>query len=54
MSTAAVNPYVLPLPPRSPPHPQGTTLKQAALKLGHCTEAEFEAWVRPEDMLGPK
>ncbi|KAL4858080.1 Fumarate hydratase 2 [Chlorella vulgaris] len=35
-------------------HKEGSTLKQAALALGHCTEAEFEAWVRPEDMIAPK
>ncbi|KAL6768537.1 FUM2 [Auxenochlorella protothecoides x Auxenochlorella symbiontica] len=34
-------------------HKDGSTLKQAALALGHCTEQEFDAWVRPEDMLAP-
>jgi fumarate hydratase class II len=34
-------------------HREGTTLKQAALALGHVTEAEFDAWVRPEKMVGP-
>ena len=29
----------------------GTTLKDAALKLGYLTESEFEAWVRPENMV---
>jgi fumarate hydratase class II len=33
---------------------QGTTLKEAALALGHCTAEEFDAWVRPEDMIAPK
>ena len=28
--------------------------KQAALKLGYVTDADFDKWVRPEDMLGPK
>ena len=32
----------------------GTTLKQAALELGFVTVDEFDAWVRPEDMLAPK
>jgi fumarate hydratase class II len=32
---------------------EGTSLKAAALALGHVTEKEFDAWVRPEDMLGP-
>ncbi len=33
-------------------HSEGTTLKEAALALGHVTEAEFEAWIRPEAMVG--
>ncbi|XP_046664892.1 fumarate hydratase, mitochondrial-like [Homalodisca vitripennis] len=35
-------------------HKEGATLKQTALKLGYLTEEEFDKWVRPEDMLGPK
>jgi fumarate hydratase, class II len=35
-------------------HKDGTTLKQAALKLGYLTEKQFDAWVRPEDMVGTK
>lgn len=31
---------------------EGTTLKAAALKLGYLTEKEFDAWVRPKDMVG--
>jgi fumarate hydratase class II len=34
-------------------HKEHTTLKEAALALGHCTAEEFEEWVRPEDMLAP-
>ena len=34
-------------------HKEGTTLKHAALALGHVTEAEFDAWVKPEKMVGP-
>jgi fumarate hydratase class II len=34
-------------------HREGTTLKQAALALGYVTEAQFDAWVRPEKMIGP-
>lgn len=30
---------------------EGTTLKEAALKLGYLTEKEFDAWVKPEDMI---
>lgn len=33
-------------------HKNGTTLKQEAVRLGYVTEAEFDAWVRPEDMVG--
>jgi len=35
-------------------HKEGTTLKQSALSLGYLTEEEFNKWVVPEDMLGPK
>ena len=31
---------------------EGTTLRAAALALGFTTAAEFDAWVRPQDMLG--
>jgi len=33
-------------------HAEGTTLRAAALALGFTTADEFDAWVRPEDMLG--
>ncbi|MBA2817003.1 class II fumarate hydratase [Candidatus Pantoea persica] len=33
-------------------HKEGLTLKGSALKLGYLTEEEFDAWVRPEDMVG--
>ncbi len=33
-------------------HKEGTTLKQMAVKLGYVTEAEFDAWVIPSDMVG--
>ena len=32
---------------------ESITLKEAALALGLVTEEEFDAWVRPEDMVGP-
>lgn len=35
-------------------HKEGTTLKEAAISLGLLTEEQFNQWVRPEDMLGPK
>ncbi|MDP2227720.1 MAG: class II fumarate hydratase [Moraxellaceae bacterium] len=33
-------------------HHEGTTLKAAALALGYVSEQEFDAWVRPEEMVG--
>ena len=35
-------------------HKNGTTLREEALRLGYVSEAEFDAIVRPEDMIGPK
>lgn len=32
-------------------HKEGTTLKAAALALGLLTEKDFDAWVKPEDMV---
>lgn len=33
-------------------HKNGTTLKEEAVNLGFLTAAEFDAWVKPEDMVG--
>ena len=33
-------------------HYEGLTLKASALALGYLTEAEFDSWVRPEEMVG--
>jgi len=30
---------------------EGLTLREAALQLGYLTDEEFDAWVRPENML---
>ncbi len=35
-------------------HKNGTTLREEAVGGGFVTEAEFDAIVRPEDMIGPK
>jgi fumarate hydratase class II len=35
-------------------HADGTTLKEAALALGLVSADDFERWVRPEQMLGPR
>merc|ERR1719401_1346329 len=34
-------------------HKEGTTLKDAALALGYVTEMQFNAWVKPENMVSP-
>jgi len=34
-------------------HAEGTTLKEAALALGLVTGAQFDAWVKPEEMTKP-
>src|SRR5690349_20870198 len=33
-------------------HKEGTTLKEMAVKLGYVTAAEFDEWVKPEEMVG--
>jgi fumarate hydratase class II len=33
-------------------HREGTTLKEAAVKLGYVTGKQFDEWVRPEKMVG--
>ncbi len=33
-------------------HREGSSLKEAALALGYVSDADFEAWVRPEEMTG--
>ena len=33
-------------------HKEGTTLKAAALALGHVTAEQFDQWVRPDTMVG--
>jgi fumarate hydratase class II len=35
-------------------HHDGSTLKQAALALGYVTAEQFDAWVKAEDMTGPR
>jgi fumarate hydratase, class II len=35
-------------------HKEGTTLRDAAVKLGFLTGEQFDQWVRPEEMTGPK
>jgi fumarate hydratase class II len=33
-------------------HATGKTLRDAAVELGFVTAAQFDAWVRPEEMVG--
>ncbi|MBC7642178.1 MAG: class II fumarate hydratase, partial [Flavobacterium sp.] len=33
-------------------HKNGTTLKQEAVRLGYVTAENFDAWVKPEEMVG--
>lgn len=35
-------------------HREGITLKEAAVKTGLLSEAEFDRFVQPEKMVGPK
>jgi len=35
-------------------HKEGTTLREAALALGHVTAQQYDEWVKPEEMVGPK
>jgi fumarate hydratase, class II len=34
-------------------HANGTTLREEAVGGGYVTNEEFDAWVRPEDMIRP-
>lgn len=35
-------------------HKEGTSLKEAGIKLGILTEEQFNEWVVPEKMIGPQ
>jgi fumarate hydratase, class II len=35
-------------------HREGSTLREAALALGHVKAEDFDRWVRAEDMIGPR
>ena len=35
-------------------HHEGTTLREAAVASGHVSAEDFDRWVRPEAMIGPK
>ena len=33
-------------------HENGTTLKEEAINLGYVTAENYDAWVKPENMVG--
>ncbi|MBP9549526.1 MAG: class II fumarate hydratase, partial [Chitinophagales bacterium] len=33
-------------------HKENKTLKETAIALGYLTAEEFDAWVKPEEMVG--
>ena len=33
-------------------HKNGTTLKEESVRLGYVTAEDFDAWVKPEEMVG--
>ena len=33
-------------------HTNGTTLKEEAIRLGYVSEADYDEWVKPEEMIG--
>ncbi len=35
-------------------HREGISLREAALMLSYVSAEDFDNWVRPEDMLGPR
>eukprot|EP01119_Soliformovum_irregulare_P003881 TRINITY_DN14929_c0_g1_i1.p1 TRINITY_DN14929_c0_g1~~TRINITY_DN14929_c0_g1_i1.p1 ORF type:complete len:504 (-),score=168.16 TRINITY_DN14929_c0_g1_i1:39-1550(-) len=56
MLVTALNPYIgydKAAKAAKTAHKEGTTLKEAAMKLGYLTEEQFKEWVRPEKMIKP-
>ena len=35
-------------------HEKGITLKESAIESGFLTEEQFNKWIKPEEMIGPK
>jgi fumarate hydratase class II len=33
-------------------HKENKTLREAAIELGYLTNEQFDAWVKPEEMIG--
>ena len=57
MTVTALNPYIgyeKAAEIAKKAHKDGTNLREAALALGHVTAEQYEEWVRPAEMTGPK
>ena len=57
MLVTALNPYIgydKAAAAAKKAHKEGTTLKEAAIKLNVLSPEQFDQWVRPENMLGPE
>jgi len=56
MLVTALNPYIgydKAAAAAKKAHKEGTSLKEAAIKLGYLNEKQFDEWVRPEKMISP-
>jgi len=56
MLVTALNPYIgydKAAAAAKKAHKEGSSLKEAAIKLGYLTEKQFDEWVRPEKMISP-
>ncbi len=57
MTVTALNPYIgyeKAAEIAKKAHKDGTSLREAALALEHLSADEFDTWVRPAEMVGPK
>jgi len=57
MLVTALNPYIgydKAAATAKKAYKEGTSLKEAAMALGYLTSEQFDAWVKPELMIGPK
>ncbi len=56
MLVTALNPYIgydKAAAAAKKAHKEGTTLKEAAVKLGYLSSEDFDKWVIPSHMIGP-
>ncbi len=57
MLVTALNPYIgydKAATAAKKAHKEGTSLKEATVALGFVKPEQFDEWVRPEKMIGPK